>query len=76
MVRNLDHRAEAACPIYDPRIQQELIDILNIQLAENVKARILDNEQSNAYVAHHEHEPEIRSQVAIYEYLQGKKYDQ
>lgn len=75
MVRNLDHRAEAACPIYDPIIQQELIDILNIQLAENVKARILDNEQSNAYVARHEHEPEVRSQVAIYEYLQSKKYE-
>jgi polyphosphate kinase len=71
MVRNLDHRAEAACPIYDPLIQQELIDILNIQLAENVKARILDNEQSNAYVVRHEHEPEVRSQVAIYEYLQS-----
>ena len=74
MVRNLDHRVEAACPIYDPLIQQELIDILNIQLAENVKARILDNEQSNVYVTRHEHEPEVRSQVAIYEYLQNKKY--
>ncbi len=74
MVRNLDHRVEAACPIYDPIIQQELIDILNIQLAENVKARILDNEQSNAYVTRHEHEPEVRSQVAIYEYLQAKTY--
>ncbi len=74
MVRNLDHRVEAACPIYDPLIQQELIDILNIQLAENVKARILDNEQTNAYVARHEHEPEVRSQVAIYEYLQAKTY--
>jgi polyphosphate kinase len=75
MVRNLDHRVEAACPIYDPLIQQELIDILNIQLAENVKARILDNEQTNAYVKRHEHEPEIRSQIAIYEYLQARKYD-
>jgi polyphosphate kinase len=75
MVRNLDHRAEAACPIYDPVIQQELIDILDIQLAENVKARILDNEQSNTYVVRPTHEAEVRSQVAIYEYLQGKKYD-
>ena len=75
MVRNLDHRVEAACPIYDPFLQQELIDILNIQLAENVKARILDNEQSNTYVTRHEHEPEVRSQLAIYEYLQGKKYE-
>jgi polyphosphate kinase len=75
MVRNLDHRVEAACPIYDPIIQQELIDILNIQLSENVKARILDNEQSNAYVIPGENESEVRSQAAIYDYLQSKSYD-
>lgn len=75
MVRNLDHRVEAACPIYDKGIQHELIDILNIQLAENVKGRTLDNEQSNQYVPHTPGEPETRSQVAIYQYLRNKKYD-
>ena len=50
MVRNLDHRIEAACPIFDKKIQQELKDILDIQLNDNVKARILDNELSNKYV--------------------------
>jgi polyphosphate kinase len=74
MVRNLDHRIEAACPIFDKDIQQELIDILNIQLAENVKGRILDNEQSNEYVQREPDEPEVRSQVAIYTYLHNKKY--
>jgi polyphosphate kinase len=74
MIRNLDHRIEAACPIYDKEIQQELIDILNIQLAENVKGRILDNEQNNNYVLMEENKPEVRSQVAIYEYLQNKSY--
>jgi len=74
MIRNLDHRIEAACPIYDPTIQQELIDILNIQLAENVKGRILDNEQSNIYVKRTANKPQIRSQVAIYKYLHDKKY--
>ncbi|MES2701289.1 MAG: polyphosphate kinase 1 [Bacteroidota bacterium] len=74
MVRNLDHRVEAACPIYDKGIQQELIDILNIQLAENVKGRILDNEQSNTYVQPKPTDAEVRSQVAIYNYLQNKKY--
>lgn len=74
MVRNLDHRIEAACPIYDAGIQKELIDILNIQLAENVKGRILDNEQNNEYVKKKEDEPEVRSQVAIYRYLQNKHY--
>jgi polyphosphate kinase len=75
MVRNLDHRVEAACPIDDPDIKQELIDILNIQLAENVKGRILDNEQSNTYVQRKKGEPEVRSQVAIYGYLQKKQYN-
>ncbi|MBS1587311.1 MAG: polyphosphate kinase 1 [Bacteroidetes bacterium] len=74
MVRNLDHRIEAACPIYDKQIQQELIDILNIQLAENVKGRILDSEQSNTYVQREDGEKELRSQVAIYDYLRQKHY--
>jgi polyphosphate kinase len=74
MVRNLDHRIEAACPIFDKDIQQELTDILNIQLAENVKGRILDNEQSNNYVVKEDHMPEVRSQEAIYKYLRNKSY--
>ncbi len=74
MVRNLDHRVEVATPIYDAEIQQELIEIMNIQLAENVKGRKLDNEQSNQYVQRAEGAPEVRSQVAIYKYLQNKKY--
>ena len=74
MVRNLDHRIEAACPIFDESIQQELVDILNIQLAENVKGRILDNEQSNEYVQRKPGEAQVRSQLAIYKYLHNKKY--
>jgi len=73
MVRNIDHRVETACPIYDAEIQKELIDILDIQLAESVKGRILDNEQSNAYV-HQPGKTPVRSQVAIYQYLRNKRY--
>ncbi len=73
MVRNLDHRVETACPIYDDTIKQELIDILNIQLAENVKGRKLDNDQSNDYVQAKEGEPVHRSQVATFEYLKNKQ---
>ena len=74
MVRNLDHRVEAACPIYDKDIRQELIDILNIQLAENVKGRILDEAQENEYVQREDGEEQLRSQVAIYNYLKNKEY--
>lgn len=74
MVRNLDHRVEAACPVFDAEIKKELIDILNIQLAENVKGRILDNEQENKYVQRQKNKPEVRSQVSIYGYLFRKHY--
>jgi polyphosphate kinase len=73
MVRNLDHRIETACPILDPEIQKELIAILQIQLSENVKGRILDNEQLNEYVKRSNRTPKIRSQLATYNYLQNKK---
>ncbi len=74
MVRNLDHRVEVSCPIYDAEIQQELMEIMKIQLAENVKGRKLDNEQNNLYVQKAAGVPVIRSQVAIYKYLRNKKY--
>ena len=50
MVRNLDHRVEAAVPILDKQIQQELNDIMDIQLNDNVKARILNDALDNDYV--------------------------
>ena len=73
MVRNIDHRVEATCPIHDKEIQEELKEILAIQLADNVKARILDNELSNIYVEN-EHQKKIRSQIETYNYLLKKKY--
>lgn len=74
MVRNLDHRVEVACPIHDQSIKEELSHIMNIQLAENEKARILDATLINDYVTVAEAEPVVRSQVAIYQYLKEKQY--
>lgn len=72
MVRNIDHRVEVACPIHDKEIQAELKDILDIQLNDNVKARILDNDLSNMYVDD-KHQKKIRSQIETYNYLLKKK---
>jgi polyphosphate kinase len=69
MVRNLDHRVEVTCPVKDAGIRKMLIDIFNIQLSDNVKARILDNELNNRYVERNGDE-RIRSQEEIYNYLQ------
>jgi polyphosphate kinase len=73
MLRNIDHRIEAACPINDKEIQQELKDILQIQLNDNVKARVLDNKLSNQYVQNDDSK-KTRSQIEIYNYLLNKKY--
>ncbi len=70
MLRNLDHRVEATCPILDEGIKRELIDILEIQLRDNVKARWLDNELQNEYVK--PGKVKVRSQVDIYHYLFNK----
>lgn len=71
MVRNIDHRVEVACPIFDENIQKELKDILQIQLKDNIKARILDNELSNQYV-NPRNTKKVRSQVETYNYLYRK----
>ncbi len=72
MVRNLDHRIEVAAPILDEKIKKELIDIINIQLKDNQKARILDTELSNKYVPSVGMK-KVKSQVETHHYLIGKK---
>lgn len=72
MLRNLDHRIEATCSITNKELKNELIDILKIQLTDNVKARILDNELSNTYVK--SRNGKIRSQEETYNYLRNKTY--
>lgn len=49
MERNFDNRIEVATPILDPGIQQELNTILQIQLRDNTKARILNHSKINKY---------------------------
>lgn len=68
MPRNLDHRVEASCPIYNPAIKEELKTILDIQLRDNSKSRILNDIQDNQYKKRKPKEKEIRSQIEIYNY--------
>ena len=70
MLRNIDHRIEVSCPILDKGIKKELIDIINIELHDNIKARILDNELSNQYV-NPRNTKKIRSQIETFNYLSG-----
>lgn len=71
MVRNLSHRVETAFPIYNKKLKKEILDFMNIQLSDNVKARILDQKQKNAYRKDGS-DLAIRSQQETYYYIRRK----
>jgi len=73
MTRNLDHRIEAAVKITSKKIKEDLKEMLQIQLNDNVKARILNNSLSNHYVENNK--APCRSQIEIYNYLNKKLAD-
>ena len=68
MRRNIDHRIEVSCPVFEKNIMHELNDIIQIQLKDNIKARTLDNDLANQYV-NPRNTKKIRSQVETYNYL-------
>lgn len=71
MIRNLDNRIEVTAPIYDKEIQKELKRMIQIQLNDNVKARILDEDQTNKYKKT-ESKRKVRAQVDFYKYLKRR----
>ena len=68
MTRNMDNRIEVGCPIYDKRLQQRIVDIIEIQFRDTLKARVIDKDQTNKYVARGNRK-KLRSQIEIYNYL-------
>lgn len=71
MVRNLDFRIEVAAPIYDPVILEKVKKFLSIQLSDNVKARLHNDNVSNARIPRPKSRKKIRSQIEIYEWLKN-----
>src|SRR5207249_5503580 len=41
MVRNLNHRVEVVCPVYEPELRDYLKNVLDVYLRDNVNAREL-----------------------------------
>ena len=64
MTRNLSRRIEVAFPIRDPLLQHEIRTILDLQLADNQKTRVIDEAQSNAYLR--DAGAPVTSQLATY----------
>jgi len=67
MVRNFDNRIEVATPIHDPEIREQLRRVLEIQLADNVKARVIGPDEQNLYRMNGG--IPVRSQLEIYRYF-------
>ncbi|MEP4484577.1 MAG: polyphosphate kinase 1 [Halioglobus sp.] len=73
MTRNLDYRVEVICPIFDQHAQTMIQDILDQQWHDNVKARVLDQNQTNDMVQPRHKGTRIRSQETIHRYLETGK---
>lgn len=68
MSRNLDRRIEVACPVYDEKLKEELIEMFNIQWKDNSAARILNNKLDNTLKTT-KGKRAYRSQMEFYKYL-------
>jgi polyphosphate kinase len=68
MKRNLSRRVETAFPVYDEELKARIKHILDIQLNDNTKARIIDVKQNNKYRKDNP-DVKIRAQIEIYNYL-------
>ena len=74
MMRNMDNRIEVGCPIYDPRLKKQIIDTLELQFRDTLKARVIDKDQTNRYVLRGNRK-KLRSQIEIYDYLKKQEND-
>ena len=68
MTRNLSFRVETVFPIYTQKLKEQILDLIELQWSDNVKARIIDKRQSNKYKTTGAAVP-IRSQLETYFYF-------
>jgi polyphosphate kinase len=68
MRRNLSRRIETASPILDPQNKRQVIALLNLQLADNTKACLIDERLTNNF-KRTDSPHKVRTQLATYIYL-------
>ncbi len=71
MERNLSYRIETTFPVYDPDLKSEIKALLDLQLNDNVKARIIDRYDQNEYRRANTDIP-VRTQLETYFYFKRK----
>ena len=65
MPRNLDNRVEVVAPVLDPDIKADVINTIDLGLADNTHARVADGSGICRMVTG---EPPLRSQEALREH--------
>jgi polyphosphate kinase len=73
MPRNLDHRVEIAFPILDARLQAEVREILDVQLRDTTKARLLQPDGTSIRARTIAGAEPLRSQERIYELIGSRR---
>ncbi len=71
LTRNLRRRIETAFPIYKPELIREIFNILELQLRDNTKAKILDENIRNTDKIIKPGDKTYRAQNDIYNYLKN-----
>ena len=71
MERNLSFRIETTFPVYAPDLKKEIRDLIDLQLNDNVKARIIDRNDRNEYRRSKSDIP-VRTQLETYFYFKRK----
>ena len=71
MERNLSYRIETTFPIYAPELKKEIRTLIDLQLNDNVKARIIDRHDQNIYRRSNTDIP-VRAQLETYFFFKRK----
>ena len=74
MSRNLYKRVEVVFPIYDETAKEEIKKLISLQLEDNTKARMLDEEQNNVPI-HTDEEP-VSAQRDFYKWLKKREVEE
>lgn len=66
MQRNIQFRVEVVTPILEKKLKKKLKTLLECQLKENVKARIIEKDMKNNYVQPRDNSDKMRSQEEFF----------
>jgi polyphosphate kinase len=69
MKRNLSKRVEVAVPVYDAEIKRQLRALVDLQLADDRKARVIDPNGENRYISANPEGRSLRSQEAFRDFV-------